>query len=164
MRACRLLIISRSLLAWIPTCGACLSARSMASGELFLRYEFLTIQNSYLAHFQQLWRQLFCFTCSHSVGDFSQAFTMQSGNKCYTYGIAVEEYGAEQVHSHIGMEPSGQSFNSLYLSSSSEAWRNITPNTYLAWSLYSNYSGLFYEPHVLVLQYIFLYETICDTL
>jgi len=63
------------------------------------------------------------------VGDFSQAFTMQSGNKCYTYGIAVEEYGAGQVHTHIGMEPSGQSFNSLYLNLSGEAKSNGSPFT-----------------------------------
>ena len=42
---------------------------------------------------------------------------MQSGSKCFTYAIAVEEYGVHPIHEHIGKEPSGQSFNSLFLNS-----------------------------------------------
>ena len=40
---------------------------------------------------------------------------MQSGNKCFTYALAVDEYGSDRVHSLIGKEPSGASFNSLFL-------------------------------------------------
>jgi hypothetical protein len=40
---------------------------------------------------------------------------MQSGNKCFTYALAADEYGSDRVHSLIGKEPSGASFNSLFL-------------------------------------------------
>ena len=53
--------------------------------------------------------------CRHWVGDSSTSFTMQSGNKCFTYALAVDEYGSDKIHSHIGKEPSGASFNSLFL-------------------------------------------------
>ena len=49
---------------------------------------------------------------------------MQSGVKCFTYAIAVEEYGADFIHRHVGKEPSGQSFNSLSLNS--ECMYNIS--------------------------------------
>ena len=55
-----------------------------------------------------------CFS-RHWVGDSGAAFTMQSGNKCFTYALAVDEYGSDRVHSLIGKEPSGASFNSLFL-------------------------------------------------
>ena len=53
----------------------------------------------------------------HWVGDSSARFTMQSGNKCFTYAVAVDKYGSESIHQHIGMEPSGTNFNTLQLSS-----------------------------------------------
>lgn len=53
----------------------------------------------------------------HSFGDSQSPFTMQSGSKCFTYGITVEEYDSNFVHKYIGKEPSGQSFNSLFLNS-----------------------------------------------
>ena len=46
---------------------------------------------------------------------------MQSGSKCFTYGAALEEYGAELIHKYIGKEPSGQSFNSLSLNLDGES-------------------------------------------
>ena len=51
------------------------------------------------------------------MGDSTTNFTMQSGNKCFTYAVAVEEYGSDTIHDHIGKEPSGASFNSLFLNS-----------------------------------------------
>ena len=68
---------------------------------------------SLLYHFLAVYR--------HSIGDSTTDFTMQSGNKCFTYAIAVEEYGAKMIHEYIGKEPSGQSFNSLFLNSESMA-------------------------------------------
>ena len=46
---------------------------------------------------------------------------MQSGNKCFTYALAVDEYGSDRVHSLIGKEPSGASFNSLFLNADGTA-------------------------------------------
>ena len=53
----------------------------------------------------------------YSTGDSSVAFTVQSGSKCFIYGIAVEEHGHKFIHRFIGKEPSGLSFNSLSLNS-----------------------------------------------
>ena len=57
----------------------------------------------------------------HWVGDSHTSFTMQSGNKCFTYALAVDEYGSDAVHSHIGKEPSGASFNKLVFNSDGTA-------------------------------------------
>ncbi|KAI8607065.1 glutaminase-domain-containing protein, partial [Chytriomyces sp. MP71] len=50
-----------------------------------------------------------------SLGDSTTDFCMQSCVKPVTYSIALEELGEEVVHSHIGREPSGKSFNHLSL-------------------------------------------------
>lgn len=47
------------------------------------------------------------------VGDISQAFTMQSISKPFTYGLALEDWGEERVLNRIGVEPTGDPFNSL---------------------------------------------------
>ena len=58
--------------------------------------------------------------CRHSVGDCSEKFTIQSGGKCFSYSIVVDEYGVEKVHRYVGKEPSGKSFNSLVLNDDCE--------------------------------------------
>ncbi len=49
------------------------------------------------------------------VGETSQEFTIQSISKPFTYGMAVEEYGQDRVSQHVGVEPSGDAFNSIEL-------------------------------------------------
>lgn len=51
----------------------------------------------------------------YKVGDFEQTFTIQSLSKFATYGLALEDYGREYLLSHIGVEPTGKSFNSVVL-------------------------------------------------
>jgi glutaminase len=47
------------------------------------------------------------------VGDHEHLFTMQSISKPFVYGLALEKHGREMVNSRIGVEPTGDAFNSL---------------------------------------------------
>ena len=49
------------------------------------------------------------------IGDSATGFTLQSSCKPLLYAAALEEHGEEKVHSHVGREPSGLSFNELTL-------------------------------------------------
>lgn len=49
----------------------------------------------------------------YEVGDSDQNFTIQSISKVFIYGLALSDYGAEEVLKHVGVEPSGDSFNSI---------------------------------------------------
>lgn len=46
-------------------------------------------------------------------GDVDQRFTIQSVSKAATLSIALQELGADKVFSHVMMEPSGDTFNSI---------------------------------------------------
>ncbi len=48
-----------------------------------------------------------------SVGDCDAAFTIQSVSKPFTYGLALEDRGREAVMRSVGVEPSGDSFDSI---------------------------------------------------
>lgn len=48
-----------------------------------------------------------------SVGDCDVRFTMQSISKIISLAVALEECGFKRVFSKVGMEPSGEAFNSL---------------------------------------------------
>ncbi|NJB72626.1 glutaminase [Saonia flava] len=52
-----------------------------------------------------------------SLGDATVNFCLQSSCKPVNYCLALEELGGEKVHSHVGREPSGHSFNELTLNS-----------------------------------------------
>lgn len=49
------------------------------------------------------------------AGDCDVAFTIQSISKPFTFGLALEEVGAEVVFKRVGVEPSGDAFNSIQL-------------------------------------------------
>lgn len=51
----------------------------------------------------------------YEVGDSRQAFTIQSISKPLVYGLALQDRGRNQVLSTIGVEPSGEAFNSISL-------------------------------------------------
>jgi glutaminase len=51
----------------------------------------------------------------YQVGEARQLFTVQSISKAITYGIALEDAGAEAVSAKVGVEPSGEAFNSISL-------------------------------------------------
>ncbi len=51
----------------------------------------------------------------YEVGDSEQPFTIQSISKPFIYGLALEDNGREQVLSKVGVEPTGEAFNSIVL-------------------------------------------------
>lgn len=51
----------------------------------------------------------------YEAGDSRVPFTLQSISKPLTYALALEQLGAEAVHTRIGVEPSGDAFNSIAL-------------------------------------------------
>jgi len=53
----------------------------------------------------------------YEVGDSTVPFSLQSMSKPFTYGIALEEHGVDYVLSKVGVEPSGDAFNSISLDS-----------------------------------------------
>jgi glutaminase len=51
----------------------------------------------------------------YEVGRTRDAFTIQSVSKPLTYGMALEDQGLERVLQAVGVEPSGEAFNSISL-------------------------------------------------
>src|SRR5262245_47036328 len=51
----------------------------------------------------------------YEVGDSRQPFTIQSISKPITYGMALEDRGRDAVLAKVGVEPSGDAFNSISL-------------------------------------------------
>ncbi len=51
----------------------------------------------------------------YNIGDTQYRFSVQSCCKTINYGIALEENTPEFVHTYVGREPSGQSFNEITL-------------------------------------------------
>lgn len=49
----------------------------------------------------------------YEAGDAGQLFTIQSISKPFVYALALEDHGVEQVLEKIGVEPSGEAFNSI---------------------------------------------------
>ncbi|MGV1015397.1 MAG: glutaminase A, partial [Methyloceanibacter sp.] len=52
---------------------------------------------------------------TYAVGDAGVAFTIQSVSKPFMYGYALQHYGREAVLKHVGVEPTGEAFNSIVL-------------------------------------------------
>ncbi len=48
-----------------------------------------------------------------TVGDGACGFTMQSTSKPVLYGLALNQRGSDFVHSKVGVEPTGEAFNSI---------------------------------------------------
>jgi glutaminase len=51
----------------------------------------------------------------YDVGDTRRAFTLQSISKPLVYGVALEDRGLDRVRPAVGVEPSGEAFNSISL-------------------------------------------------
>jgi glutaminase len=49
------------------------------------------------------------------VGDTRVPFTIQSISKPFVFAMALEEHGRDKVMQHVGVEPSGEAFNSIDL-------------------------------------------------
>lgn len=50
---------------------------------------------------------------TYGVGDYELRFPLQSLSKVFVYGLALGDHGRENVLEHVGVEPSGNAFNSL---------------------------------------------------
>jgi glutaminase len=62
---------------------------------------------------------------SYEVGDSRERFTIQSMSKPFTYGLALQDQGFEGVDAKVGVEPSGEAFNSISLAP--ESGRPLNP-------------------------------------
>ncbi len=51
----------------------------------------------------------------YAVGDYTQTFTIQSVSKPFVYCLALELAGEETILARVGLEPSGDAFNSVVL-------------------------------------------------
>lgn len=49
------------------------------------------------------------------VGDSQQSFSIQSISKPFLFGLALEDHGLEEVLKRVGVEPTGEAFNSIVL-------------------------------------------------
>ena len=49
----------------------------------------------------------------YEVGDYDQSFTIQSISKPFVYGMALEDHGRDVILSRVGVEPTGDAFNSI---------------------------------------------------
>jgi glutaminase len=71
-----------------------------------------------LAKADPAWFGICVATCDGAIyetGDSRQTFTIQSMSKPLTYGIVLEDNGEQDVRRRIGVEPSGEAFNSISL-------------------------------------------------
>src|SRR5258708_3250217 len=50
-----------------------------------------------------------------TAGDWDKEFTIQSMCKPFAFQMALEQHGVETVLKHVGVEPSGEAFNSIDL-------------------------------------------------
>jgi glutaminase len=52
---------------------------------------------------------------TYGAGDVDRAFSIQSVSKPFAYGYALREHGQAAVLAHVGVEPTGEAFNSIIL-------------------------------------------------
>lgn len=50
-----------------------------------------------------------------TAGDWEKEFTIQSMCKPFAFQLALEQHGSEETLKHVGVEPSGEAFNSIEL-------------------------------------------------
>ncbi|NJO55462.1 MAG: glutaminase, partial [Rhodospirillales bacterium] len=51
----------------------------------------------------------------YQIGDAEHLFTIQSISKPLVYGLAIEDHGLDHVLTKIGVEPTGEAFNSIVM-------------------------------------------------
>ena len=56
----------------------------------------------------------------YEVGDSTSPFTIQSVSKAFVFALALEMLGADQVEEFVGVEPSGEAFNSIRLNAKNQ--------------------------------------------
>jgi glutaminase len=56
----------------------------------------------------------------YNTGSCDRLFTIQSISKVFVYGLALEDHGRDYILSRVGVEPSGEAFNSIVLDEQSK--------------------------------------------
>jgi len=64
----------------------------------------------------------------YEAGDFRQEFTMQSISKPFVFGLALEDRGRAEIMKKVGVEPTGDAFNSISLDPGTGRPRNSMIN------------------------------------
>ena len=64
---------------------------------------------------------------TYSAGDIKDKFTLQSVSKIFTLMMAVNDNGAEKIFSKVGMEPTGDPFNSIIKLETMNPQRPLNP-------------------------------------
>lgn len=64
----------------------------------------------------------------YEIGDYEQQFTIQSMSKPFVYGLALEDHGRDAVLQRVGVEPTGDAFNSIIKLDSSNRPHNPCVN------------------------------------
>lgn len=83
------------------------------------RPEISGAQASYIPELAKADPNLFAIavvTCDGKIfqaGDIDHHFSLQSASKPFVYGMALEEHGRDFMRSRVGVEPSGEAFNSI---------------------------------------------------
>ena len=75
----------------------------------------------------------------YEVGDAAVPFTIQSISKAFVFALALDMLGAERVEARVGVEPSGDAFNSIRLRSDNRPFNPMVNSGAIACS------GLLYE-------------------
>jgi len=75
----------------------------------------------------------------YETGDTTVPFTIQSISKAFVFALALDVLGAERVEAKIGVEPSGDAFNSIRLRSDNRPFNPMVNSGAIACS------GLLYE-------------------
>jgi glutaminase len=70
----------------------------------------------------------------YEVGDSAVPFTIQSISKAFVFALALEILGAERVEAVIGVEPSGDAFNSIRLRSDNRPYNPMVNSGAIACS------------------------------
>ncbi|MCD2191823.1 glutaminase A [Actinomycetospora endophytica] len=89
--------------------------------ELHRRHAGLPVEQivSFYPPEAESWTDLFGLSGVHvsgvrvSVGDCEQRFPLHSISKVFTYALALEDNGREATLDHVGVEPSGDPYNSI---------------------------------------------------
>ena len=92
-----------------------------ALDEIYVRYKDLNegAVADYIPELAKVNPNLFgisVVTCDgdkYHVGDWNSEFTIQSVSKPFVYGMALEDFGREAVMGKVGVEPTGDKFNSI---------------------------------------------------
>src|SRR5262245_48452878 len=49
----------------------------------------------------------------YALGDHAQLFTIQSVSKPFSFAMTLEDHGLDEVLKRVGVEPTGEAFNSI---------------------------------------------------